>query len=290
MLNRLPVRTTVGFRDVNWAVEADKSQQGFERRKKAQQRRAQRKDSRRIAKMTNEQLQSFLLFAVSAENAAQILSMDACNDLLRRVESKEFVTFQDGETNVNKVQLLLDMFDSLKKNRVLRPLILSWMNEAVDESLYSVPDDDSLTYSSISSKSSSDADSQASQIATVDIDVAKVKEFGRVIALLEVDEIEKQLKVMDFRWETMPGTWETAQVYINEIIRKIEALELGSENSLLRTKAIASFQEETDFQMRVHFLRAALRDNTTGAVLADSIADESGSTHASSAEQHGTHP
>ena len=108
MLSSLPVRTNVGFRDVNWAVEADKSQQGFERRKKAQQRRAQRKDSRRTAKMTNEQLQSFLLFAVSAdENAAQILSMDACNYLLRRAENTEFVTFQDGETNVNKVQLLL---------------------------------------------------------------------------------------------------------------------------------------------------------------------------------------
>jgi hypothetical protein len=235
--------------------------------------------------MTNEQLQSFLLFAVSAdENAAQILSMDACNYLLRRAENTEFVPFQDGETNINKVQLLLDMFDSLKNNRVLCPLILNWMNEAVGESLYSVPDDDSLTYSSISSKPSSDADSQASQIATVDTDVAKVKEFGRVIALLEVDEIDEQLKVMNIRWETMPGTWKTAQVLINEIIRKIEALELGYENSLLRTKAIASFQEETDFQERVRFLRLALRENTTGAVLADSIADESGSTHASSPE------
>jgi hypothetical protein len=236
--------------------------------------------------MTNEQLQSFLLLAVSAdENAAQIISMDACNYLLRRAENTEFVTFQDGETNINKVQLLLGMFDSLKNNRVLRPLILSWMNEAVGESLYSVPeDDDYLTYSSISSKPSSDADSQASQIATVDTDVAKVKEFGRVIALLEVDEIEKQLKVMNIWWETMPGTWETAQVHVNEIIRKIEALELDYEDSLLRTKAIASFQEETDFQERVRFLRLALRENTTGAVLADSIADESGSTHASSPE------
>ena len=276
MHSHLPVRTTVGFRDVNWAVEADKSQQGFERRKKAQQRRAERKHSRRIGKMTKEHLQSFLLFAVSAdENAAQILSMDACNELLRQAENTEFVTFQDGETNVNKVQLLLDMFDSLKSNRVLRALILSWMDEAIRESLYSFPDGDSLTCSSISSKPSSYADSQASQIATVDIDVAKVEEFGRVIALLEVDEIEKQLKVMNIQWETMPGTWETAQVYVNEIIRKIEALELGSENLVLRTKAIASFQEETDFQTRVHFLRLALRDNTTGAVLADSIADES---------------
>ena len=66
---------------------------------------------------------------------------------------------------------------------------------------------------------------------------------------------------MNTPWEIMPlGTWETtAQDHINEIIMKIEALELGSENSLLRTKAIASFQEETDFQARVHFLRLALR-------------------------------
>ena len=50
MLRRLPVQATVGFRNVNWAVEAEKSQQESEKRKKAQQRRARRKDARRIAK------------------------------------------------------------------------------------------------------------------------------------------------------------------------------------------------------------------------------------------------
>uniref|UniRef100_A0A7S3LGQ3 Uncharacterized protein n=1 Tax=Amphora coffeiformis TaxID=265554 RepID=A0A7S3LGQ3_9STRA len=85
--------------------------------------------------MTNKQLKSFLLRLVVStnENAAQILSMDGYNYLLRAAENAEFVTFQDGETNVNKVQLLLDMFDSPKKNRVLQPLLLSWVNEAVEK-------------------------------------------------------------------------------------------------------------------------------------------------------------
>ena len=41
---------------------------------------------------------------------------------------------------------------------------------------------------------------------------------------------------MNFRWE---GIWEIAQVHVNEFIKKIEALELGSDDSLLlRAKAI----------------------------------------------------
>lgn len=121
------------------------------------------------------------MFAVSAdENAARILSMNACNYLLQEAEDTEFVTFQDSETNVNKVQLLINMFDSLKKHSVLRPLILSWMNEAVRESMY-----DPLTYSpasSISSEPSSEADSQASHIASFEYDFTKAKQFGQVIA------------------------------------------------------------------------------------------------------------
>jgi hypothetical protein len=91
--------------------------------------------------------------------------MDICHFVLRQAQNKEFATFQGGGTNVDKVQQLLDMFDSLKNNSVIRPLILAWMNSALAKSVYS-------------------------PIATVDIDVAKVKEFGRVIAFFEVDEIE----------------------------------------------------------------------------------------------------
>lgn len=53
---------------------------------------------------------------------------------------------------------------------------------------------------------------------------------------------------MNIPWETMPtASWKSAQVHMDEIVKKIEALDLGTEHSQLRTKAIALFQEETDF-------------------------------------------
>jgi hypothetical protein len=44
----------------------------------------------------------------------------------------------------------------------------------------------------------------------INVDLGKVKEFGQVIAFLETQEIEKQLKVLNIDWETLPGAWETA--------------------------------------------------------------------------------
>lgn len=78
---------------------------------------------------------------------------------------------------------------------------------------------------------------------------------------------------------------------MKEVIKKVQDLELNPEFYLLRNRALVLFEEVTDDQTRVHFLRLALHKNTTAAVLADSIADD-GSTHASSAtaQQHGAHP
>ena len=291
MLSQLPIRKTVRFREVNWAVEAHKSQLGFERRSQTRQRRKERKDSHRITKMEDKKLQSFLQFAVSAdEKAAQIIGMDFCDFFfLRQAKKTKFVIFKDDETDVNKVKELLKMLDSLKKHRVLRHLILTWMDQAIDENLYSIPDDESLAYSSsISSKASKGEDSEPSQVATVDIDLEKVKELGWAIALLEVDEIENQLKAMDMEWEKLRDGWDFAQPLVNEVIKKIKALELRPEDLLLRDRAIALFQKETDSQTRVQFLCLALRENTVAAVLADSSVEESRATRASTAEQRGT--
>jgi hypothetical protein len=179
---------------------------------------------------------------------------------------------------------------------------LSWMYAAVGKEIYTPSDDAStrtpdspsgrsLVYS-ISTKGSGQSDegsSQASQMRAINVDLGRVKEFGEVIAFLETQEIEKQFKVLNIEWET-PG-WETAQLYVNDVIKKIQDLKLNPEFDLLRNQALASFEEVTDDQTRLHFLRLALHKNTTAAVLADSIADESGSTHASSAasQQHVAH-
>jgi len=257
MVNRLPVRRTVGFRDVNWEVEEEKTQQGFERRKKAQQRRAQRKDSRRMAKMLDKQLQSFLRFEVSnGENASQILSMDTCDVVLQQAIKTEDVTFRDDGTKAEKVQLLLELFDSLKDNKVVRPFMDGWMNTAVHDSLYSVlpddvPDDGSPQYSassSVRSKPSNDEASQASELtAGVDIDMNIVTELRQAISLLEEKEFvfEKHLNVMNFLSKNMSVTSETAQVHVNEIIKEIQALVLKHDDSLLRDRAIALFETET---------------------------------------------
>jgi hypothetical protein len=300
MLSRLPARTRVGFQGVDWEVETEKSQQGLERRKKARQ---QRSAQRKWRKMSDSQLLSFLRFVIEGESGQSAVTMDACDDLLRRVNAKGFGDFQDGLTNEKKVEQLLEMFDSLKTDGELRPLILSWMNAAVSAKLYTPSDDastrtppdspggGSLVYS-ISTKGSRQSDeetSQASQMRAIDLDMDKVKEFGQVTAFLKKEEIENQLEVLEFPWD---GKWETAQLHVNEIIKKIGDLALNPEFSPLRDKALASFEEVTDHQTRVHFLRMALRDNITPAVLADSIADESGSTLSSSAaaEHHGAHP
>lgn len=136
MHSRLPARTSVEFRGVDWAVEGEKSQKGFERRNTERQRRGQRKKQ---GKMSNEQLRSFLEFAVSNdENAQQALCMEHCDILLRRVVRGEFVTFPDDSLNSKeKVELLLEKFDSLKNDKGLRRLLDVWMNEAVFECLYS---------------------------------------------------------------------------------------------------------------------------------------------------------
>jgi hypothetical protein len=200
MLSRLPVRTRAGFQGVDWEVETEKSQQGLERRKKArQQRSAQRKER----KMSDSQLLSFLRFVIEGESGQSAVTMDACDDMLRRVNAKGFGDFQDGLTN-EKVEQLLEMFDSLKTDGELRPLILSWMNAAVSAKLYTPWDAET---------------SQASQIRAIDLDMDKVKEFGQVTAFLKNEEIEKQLEVLNFPWD---GKWETAQLHVNEIIKKLE--------------------------------------------------------------------
>ena len=137
MLSHLPLRKSVEFRGVDWAAEAEKSQEGWESRKKARQRR-RRVQRKRQHKMSDSELRSFLSFVVSDdENAPQALSMEACGVLLRRVTRKGFTTFPDGGTNVDKVQQLLEMFDTLKNDPELRPLIQSWMHGAVAEGFYS---------------------------------------------------------------------------------------------------------------------------------------------------------
>jgi hypothetical protein len=301
MLSRLPVGTAVSFRGVDWEVETEKSQQGFERRKKTRRRSAQRKERT----MSDSQLLSFLRFVIEVDCSPSTL--EVCDYLLRRVNAKGFGDFCDDLPNKEKVEVeqLSGMFDSLKIDGELRALILSWMHAAVSAKLYTISDDAStrtpdspsgrsLVYS-ISTKGSGQSDEgsgQASQIAASNVDLDKVKEFGQVIAFLEPQEIEKQLKVLNFEWEVMPGAWETAQAHVNEVIKKIQNLELNPEIVLLREKALASFEEVTDDQTRVLFLRLALHENITAAVLGGSIADDPGSTHASSAaaQQHGAHP
>ena len=273
MLSHLPVRTAVSFQGVDWEVETEKSQQGLERRKKARRRSAQRKERT----MSDSQLLYFLRFVIEEDFSQSALSMDACDDLLRRVNAKGFIAFCDGLPTKEKVEQLRGMFDSLKNDGELRALILSWMNAAVSVELYTPSDDAStrtpdspsgrsLVYS-ISTKGSGQSDegtSQASQMPAINVDMGKVKEFGQMIAFLETQEIEKQLKVLNFDWETIPGTWETAQVHVNEVIKKIQDLKLNPEFVLLRKQALASFEEVTDDQTRVHFLRLALHKNTTG--------------------------
>jgi hypothetical protein len=299
MLSRLPVGTRVVFQGVDWDVETEKSQQGLERRKKARQRSAQRK----MRQISDSQLLSFLRFVIKEESDQSAFeNMDACPYLLRRVRAKGF-----GEKRVDQ---LPEMFDSLKNDGELRALISSWVNAAVSATLYTVLPDDaptrtspdspsggSLDYSvsntTISTKGSQQSDketSQASQVTAVDLDLNKVREFGQVIAFLETTEIEEQLKALNMQWETI--SWKIAQVHVNEIIKKIEALALNPESDQDRVKALASFEKVTDYQTRVHFLRWALRENITAAVLSDSIADKSGSTRASSAavQDHGPHP
>jgi hypothetical protein len=292
MLSRLPGQARVGFQGVDWAVETEKSQQGLERRKKARQCRRQRAKQR---KMSDSQLLSFLRFVIDEENNQTALCMDACDDLLRRVKTRKFLVFEDGLSDKMKVEYLLKEFDSLKSNAELRALTLSWMHAAIAEEIYRHPDETSsrtpdspngrsLAYS-ISTKGSQQSDeetSQASQIPIMDLDMNKVEEFGQVIAFLETEEIEKQLKVLNIHWETLPGAWETAQLTVNEIIKKIQALAFNSEFNIRRSKALASFEEVTDHQTRVHFLRLAFQNNTTASVLAESVADGSGSTRASS--------
>jgi hypothetical protein len=292
MLSHLPDRARVGFQGVDWEVETEKSQRRLERRKNTRQCRGQRAKQR---KMSDSQLLSFLQFLIDEENDQNALCMDACDDLVRRVKTREFLVFEDGLPNKKKVEYILKQFDSLKTNGELRALILSWMHAAIAEEIYRHPDEASsrtpdspsgrsLVYS-ISTKGSQQSDeetSQASQIPTIDLDMKKVEEFGQVIAFLETEEIEKQLKVLNIHWETLPGSWETAQLVVNEIIKKIQALALNSEFNIRRSKALASFEEVTDHQTRVHFLRLAFHNNTIASVLAESIADGSGSTDASS--------
>jgi len=95
-------------------------------------------------KTSNEQqeLRSFLEFVVTPDDAEiahqrAALRMDAY--LLKKANSKELVKFPvDGVlSDGQKVKLLRDAFESLMNSNVLRPLLLSWMNEAVDEGLYS---------------------------------------------------------------------------------------------------------------------------------------------------------
>jgi len=130
MLSHLPVqKASVGFRGVDWTVEAEKSQQRFERRNKARQQRGQRK-------MSNEQFRSFLEFVVTPD-AENVRNLEVCDLILSTAKRKElFLHLADDTPEKQKLQLLLDKFDTLKNDQVLRPLIQSWMYTAVGEGLY----------------------------------------------------------------------------------------------------------------------------------------------------------
>jgi hypothetical protein len=82
--SRLPVHARVGFQGVDWEVETEKSQQGLERRKKARQLSARRKER----KTSDSKLLSFLRFAIQGDNSQPSLSMNACDDLLRKVNAE----------------------------------------------------------------------------------------------------------------------------------------------------------------------------------------------------------
>lgn len=104
MFNRLPVRTSVGFRGVDWAVEAEKSNQGFERRTKEQRRRARKKTQRRMS--NNVQLsKSFLQYVVSSEESEKgnpISLMSHCTLFLEQVENAGVVAFSEGSRRMSK--------------------------------------------------------------------------------------------------------------------------------------------------------------------------------------------
>lgn len=115
-------------------VEAEKSEQGLERRKKAQQGHAQRKKQR---KKLNDELRSFLRFVVSGDEKARLaLNMMGCDFLCKRAIIREFVTFQDGLSSAAKVDQLLKMFDTLKHDLLLCHLIQAWIHEAAGADLY----------------------------------------------------------------------------------------------------------------------------------------------------------
>lgn len=138
MLNPLPVKTSVGFRGVDWELEQQKSEQRVERRKNKEQHRAQRKTHR---KMSNEQLKTFLQFVVSPEETTKgntISLMDGCVFFLKTVEKAGIVTFPGGSSNVEKVKLSLEKFEDMKAKPTLLHLIQSWMHAADEEGFYSV--------------------------------------------------------------------------------------------------------------------------------------------------------
>jgi hypothetical protein len=45
----------------------------------------------------------------------------------------KFTTFSGDETNVDKLQQLLDSFDTLKDNKVFRSSIQAWVNVVISE-------------------------------------------------------------------------------------------------------------------------------------------------------------
>jgi hypothetical protein len=202
-------------------------------------------------------------------------------------------------TKERKLELLLGSFDYLNEDNVISPLVLFWMNEAVELQLYSHPVEqlgDQLSalpdasnrqqgsparssMSSISDSSDSllgtnieqqNSNEDSSEVTSNSFDQGEAQKFGYLLRLLPENfvRIFDALDAVD--WDVIG--YKAAEGLVQSIITAIQGLpNVSSVHE--RESVLQSFRQnyENNYRAQVEFLRLALDKSSTRTMANDSI-------------------
>jgi hypothetical protein len=190
---------------------------------------------------------------------------------LGSAQAEGFVVYDQGnsQTVTSKVSQLLGMIDDLLMEKKLKTLLSLWMEKAVDEEYFSIPDTDTLVCSSFSA--SSGADSVSSQNRVTNLDTGKVATFQNWVAFLPTDGIELYFAVLMFGWQHVTNGLTTAQVHVEAIVSKLGELYIAVEHKTDFESALTWFRALNN-EEKLQLFRVAFKANTVAGVMAaDSV-------------------